>query len=60
MSERTLPDDPRALEYGQYIENDGEIWQVVGHTEEDGLPIIRKCDPEDVPEYRESVADDGS
>ncbi|WP_152436436.1 hypothetical protein [Halosimplex carlsbadense] len=52
-----LPDDPRELVYGQYIENEEGVWEVVGHQEDSGLPIIEKR--EDVPEYRtEKIYDD--
>lgn len=52
MHNPELPDNPEDLAFGQYIENDEGIWQVIGHEEESGLPIIRKQDPEDVPDYQ--------
>ena len=55
---KALPDDPRSLRFGAYVENDEGVWQVVGHRETDGLPIIRKRDRDEVPEYQTEV-DDG-
>jgi len=61
MSERkrTLPDDPRDLRYGQYIENDEGFWEVVGHQDGTGLPIIEKREDSEVPEYRTELKYDG-